>query len=111
MNFSHPYGSAVEVTDGRVRVVDPSVLATDKTDALVRSAVFGDGAERDTARWLLWEIGQAVGVRAASIHELYIARGRGECDGFTVPAMNIRGRAYDTMRSVFRVAIRRNAGA
>jgi fructose/tagatose bisphosphate aldolase len=111
MIFSHPYGSAVEVKDGRVTVVDPAALATEKTDALVRTAVFGDASERDNARWLLWEIGQAVGVRAASIHELYLARGRGECEGLTVPAMNIRGRAYDTMRSVFRVAIRRNAGA
>lgn len=111
MNFSHPYGAAVEVKDGHVHVVDPTVLATSKTDALVQKAVFGDAAERDNARWLLWEIGQAVGVRSASIHDLYLARGRGECSGFTVPAMNIRGRAYDTMRSVFRVAIKRNAGA
>jgi fructose/tagatose bisphosphate aldolase len=111
MNFSHPYGSAVEVRDAQVRVVDEAVLSTEKTDALVRIAVFGEGAERDNARWLLWEIGQAVGVRGASIHDLYLARGRGECDGFTVPAMNIRGRAYDTMRSVFRVALKRNAGA
>jgi fructose/tagatose bisphosphate aldolase len=80
-------------------------------DKLARSAVFGAEQERDMARWLLWELGQAAGVRPASIHEVYIARGRGECDGFTVPAMNIRGRAYDTMRAVFRVAIRRNAGA
>ena len=34
--------------------------------------------EREYARWLIWELGQAVGVRPASIHELYIARGRGE---------------------------------
>jgi fructose/tagatose bisphosphate aldolase len=80
-------------------------------DTLVRAAVFGDESTREHARWLIWEIGQAVGVQAASIHDLYVARGRGECAGFTVPAMNIRGRSYDTMRAVFRVARKRNAGA
>ncbi len=47
-------------------------------DTLVRAAVFGDGVEREYARWLIWELGQAVGVQPASIHDLYMARGRGE---------------------------------
>ena len=67
-------------------------------DALVRAAVFGEPDEREYARWLIWEIGQAVGVRPASIHDLYLARGRGEIGGFTVPAINMRGHAYDTAR-------------
>src|SRR6185436_4652374 len=50
-------------------------------------------------------------VRAASIHDLYMARGKGECHGFTVPAINVRGMAYDTARSIFRTAIKLNAGA
>src|SRR5690349_23992573 len=80
-------------------------------DKLARMAVFGDSEERDPARWLIWELGQAVGVRAASIQELYMARGRGEIHGFTVPAINVRGMAYDTARSIFRTAIRLKAGA
>src|SRR5204862_7319989 len=71
----------------------------------------GDQDERDQARWLLWELGQAVGTRPASIHELYMARGRGETHGFTVPAMNVRGMSYDTARAIFRTAIKLNAGA
>ena len=80
-------------------------------DKLARMAVFGDAEERDSARWLIWELGQAVGVRPASIQELYMARGRGEIHGFTVPAINVRGMAYDTARSIFRTAIRMRAGA
>jgi len=80
-------------------------------DTLVRLAVFGDAEEKDSARWLIWELGQAVGVRAASIQELYMARGRGETHGFTVPAINVRGMAYDTARSIFRTANRLKAGA
>ena len=51
------------------------------------------------------------GCRPASIHELYIARGRGECGGFTVPAINVRMLAYDTARAVFRAARAGDAGA
>src|SRR3989449_10318021 len=56
-------------------------------DELVRQAVFGAPDEREQARWLIWEIGQQAGVRPASIHELYLARGRGEMPPFTTPAM------------------------
>ena len=80
-------------------------------DALVRDAVFGQGQGRDHARWLIWELGQAVGVRASSINDLYLARGRGEIGGFTVPAINVRGMSYDTARSIFRTALKLNAGA
>jgi fructose/tagatose bisphosphate aldolase len=59
----------------------------------------------------LWEIGQAVGTRPASIGSIYFARGRGECGGFTVPAINVRMLAYDTARAVFRAARARDAGA
>ena len=94
-----------------VEVANPAALASEKMDALVRAAVFGGEGERDRARWLIWEIGQAVGVRAASIDELYRARGRGEIGGFTVPAINVRGMAYDTARAIFRTAIKLDAGA
>ncbi len=104
--------SAVEVTgDGRVVVRDEAALASPAMDELVQVAVFGEGEARAQARWLIWEIGQAVGVRAASIHELYMARGRGEIGGFTVPAINVRGVAYDTGRAIFRTAKRMDAGA
>src|SRR5690348_2602309 len=104
-------GGDVRVEDGRVTVLHEHGLQSERMDALVREAVFGHGQARDHARWLIWEIGQAVGVCPASINDLYLARGRGEVHGFTVPAMNIRGMAYETARAVFRTAIQRDAGA
>ena len=80
-------------------------------DALVRKAVFGTEDEKAHARWMIWEQGQKAGVRPASIHELYMARGRGEVPAFTTPAMNVRVMAYDTGRAIFRVAKRLDAGA
>jgi fructose-bisphosphate aldolase, class II len=105
------FGNDVAILDGKVSVRNDAALKSEKTDQLVRAAVFGSQDEKEYARWLLWEIGQAVGVHPSSIHDLYIARGRGECKGFTVPAINVRGMAYDTARAIFRTAIKQDAGA
>jgi fructose-bisphosphate aldolase, class II len=105
------FGSDVSVRDGRVTVSAQTKLASSAMDVLVRSAVFGSDDEKAHARWLIWEIGQAVGVRPSSIHDLYIARGRGETRGFTVPAINVRGASYDTARAIFRTAMKLDAGA
>src|SRR5215218_3608325 len=102
---------AVRVQDGGVAIVDEEALASAEMDELVRSAVFGDQDARDNARWLIWEIGQNVGVVPSSIHDLYMARGRGQTSGYTVPAINVRGMSYDTARSIFRTAAKLNAGA
>jgi fructose/tagatose bisphosphate aldolase len=106
-----PFGADVRLENNEVTVLREEALASDRMDTLVRDAVFGQGQARDHARWLIWELAQSVGVRPASIHELYMARGRGETGGFTVPAMNVRGMTYDTARSIFRTAKRLNGGA
>src|SRR5688500_430822 len=105
------FGDDIAVEDGRVSVHRAEALASEKMDVLVREAVFGAGDARDYARWLIWEIAESAGVRPASIHDLYMARGRGEVGGFTVPAINVRGMAYDTARAIFRTAKRLDAGA
>ncbi|MDE3052727.1 MAG: class II fructose-bisphosphate aldolase, partial [Gemmatimonadota bacterium] len=105
------FGAAVAVAGGRVTVKDATPLASAGMDRLVRAAVFGGDAEKAHARWLIWELGQAVGVGAASIQDLYMARGRGAVHGFTVPAINVRGMSYDTARSIFRTAVRMRAAA
>lgn len=47
----------------------------------------------------------------ASIHEFYMAMGKAEVSGFTVPAINLRAMTYDLARAIFRVAKRNNSGA
>lgn len=51
------------------------------------------------------------GIYPSSIHEFYIARGKGEFGGFTVPAINLRSMTYDLARAIFRVARKNNSGA
>jgi fructose/tagatose bisphosphate aldolase len=93
------------------RFASPSVRRSEAMDALVRDAVFGDQGTRERARWLIWEIGQQAGARPASIHELYLARGRDEVSAFTTPAINVRMLGYDTARAIFRAAVRMDVGA
>ena len=86
--------------------------AADVVDRLAWTAAFGADAEiRGTARWTVRTLAAAAGIRPASIHDLYIAMGRGEASGFTVPAINVRAMAYDTARAVIRSAKKLDAGA
>jgi fructose-bisphosphate aldolase, class II len=105
------FDGAVAPAGKGVEVLDAAALQGASMDQLVWDAVFGGDGDREAARWLLWELGQATGAAPASIHELYLARGGGDCGGFTVPAINIRMIAYDSARAVFRAARATDAGA
>lgn len=84
----------------------------DLIDSLAYSAAFGATPEiKGTVRWVIRALAAAKGVRPSSIHDLYLAMGRGEASGFTVPAMNLRMATYDTARAVFRAANKASAGA
>jgi fructose-bisphosphate aldolase class II len=105
------YQGAVTLVPGGIKLRDQAKLRSPATDRLAWQAVFGNSEEREAARWLLWELGQVTGARPGSINDLYLARGRGECGGFTVPAINVRMLAYDTARAIFRAAKAGKAGA
>src|SRR5688572_22565635 len=105
-------GSAATVLSDRVSVTSATAIDPATIDKLAWTAAFGADAElRGTARWVIRSLAAAVGVRPASIHDLYMAMGRGEAGGFTVPAINVRAMAYDTARAVIRSAKKLNAGA
>ena len=101
----------IKVAGGQVEVTDLERLRSQGIDTLVRDAVFGAEPVKQFSRWLIWELGQALGARPASIHEYYIARARNAWQGRTVPAMNIRFTTYDTIRAALRAANATQAGA
>jgi fructose/tagatose bisphosphate aldolase len=104
-------GNCLGVKAGRIDVLDKKKLRASGIDVLVEKAVFGDDAEKSAARWIIWETGQTLGVRPASIHEVYIARGRGAvAHTFTTPAMNIRMSSYDTARAALAAAVKNKVG-
>lgn len=95
-----------------VEVLDGDKLRTELIDTLINTAVFGTPEETlGAARWLIRRAAAALGIYSASIQPLYEAMGRGEVDGFTVPAINIRGLTYDVAQAALRAAMRGKVGA
>jgi len=104
-------GVAVIGADG-VDLLDERRFREELLDELVFDAVFhADARVREATRWVIWCASQAIGCGSASIHALYVARGRGEVDAtrFTVPAINVRAATYLTARQAFAAALERDA--
>lgn len=102
----------IEIRDGGVQVLAPSLIVGPLIDRLTHTTVFHEKSEmRATARWIIKMIAPQLGINLSSISSFYQAMGRGEVSGFTVPAVNIRGMAYDSARALFRAANRNNVGA
>ncbi|MER3418756.1 MAG: aldolase [Chloroflexota bacterium] len=100
------------IEDGELRILDEARLRGDAIRDLAWTAAFSaDEAVTVAAQWIVWEAAQAAGARSASIHELYMARGRGEVSGFTVPAINIRAQTFDMARVALETAARLDVGA
>lgn len=105
------FDGALRIEGNEITVVDEGLLR-ERVEDLVTSAVFSEGLTRTTARWILWELGQALGIYPASIHELYLSIGRGDVPhNFTVPAINVRGMNFYMARAIFRAANKLDVGA
>ena len=100
------------IADGRLVIDDEARFRSQAAADLAWTAAFTkDDPTAEAARWIVWEASQALGARSASIHDLYMARGRGEVSGFTVPAINIRAQTFDMARTFFETALRADVGA
>ena len=99
--------------EGDRLVIDDAAQFRSQTAAdLAWTAAFtADDATAEAARWIVWEASQGLGARSASIHELYMARSRGEISGFTVPAINLRAQTFDMARTIYETAARADVGA
>jgi fructose/tagatose bisphosphate aldolase len=105
-------GNGIEISDDLgVSVSDPAQVRAN-IDRIVRIAAVGEGTDKSIAQWLIRECAQEMGIFPASIHDFYLARGRGEVrDDFTVPAMNLRSLAFNAAKAVFRAALEVDAKA
>jgi fructose/tagatose bisphosphate aldolase len=102
----------VHVHGGALEIADVARLRADGIRDLAWTAAFGeDKATVEAAQWIVWEAAQQLGARSASIHDLYMARARGEVRGFTVPAINIRTQTFDMARIAFETATTEDVGA
>ncbi len=103
----------VRVDGERLTVEDEGALRARGVRTLAWTATFSPEESEQTAaaRWIVREAAQALAVRSASIQDLYVARGRGDVHGFTVPAINIRAQTFDMARVVFETAAAHDVGA
>jgi fructose/tagatose bisphosphate aldolase len=105
-------GESIKVSDDLdVSVLDPAQVRNN-IEQLVRTAAVGEGTDKSVAQWLVRECAQELGIFPASIHDFYLARGRGDVrDDFTVPAMNLRSLPFNAAKAVFRAALEVDAKA
>jgi fructose/tagatose bisphosphate aldolase len=96
--------NSLEVKQGAVRVNNPAKFR-EKVQKLAEISALGSGEKQRLARFLTRAAALDLGIIPASIHDLYMARGRGEVPPvFTVPAINLRALSFDAARVIFRVA-------
>jgi fructose/tagatose bisphosphate aldolase len=104
--------SGIVGLDGeRLVIDDAAALRTGGIRDLAWTATFSaDAGAVEAARWIVWAASQTLGCPSASIHELYMSRGRGEVGGFTVPAINLRTQVFDMAAATYRAAAARDVG-
>jgi fructose/tagatose bisphosphate aldolase len=94
---------SIDLQGSQVEVNDPSRLRA--TIHRLAEAAALDPGRQGPACYLIRLAALALGIYPASIHDLYMARGRGDTPAtFTVPAVNLRALPYDAARAVFRAA-------
>ncbi len=102
----------VSISDGKVQILDEQKLRETVIDDLVYTSVFSENEDvKEEAKSIIRDIANEFGAVSSSIHDLYMAMGRGETRDFTTPAINIRGMTYDVARQIFKVANKHDVGA
>ncbi|MCE9647665.1 MAG: class II fructose-bisphosphate aldolase [Chloroflexi bacterium] len=108
----------LKLVDNSLSVEGTNVKVTDAAkfrrniDKLVERSALASDESAGWARFLIRAAALELGVYPASIHDLYMARGRGEVPmTFTTPAFNLRALSFHASRAMFRAANKINAGA
>jgi fructose/tagatose bisphosphate aldolase len=105
-------GAAAHIDGDRLVVDDEQSFRGEVIRDLAWTAAFApEGPTVAAAQWLVHDAARELGAHSASIHELYMARGRGEVHGFTVPAINIRAQTFDMARTIYETAASNDVGA
>ena len=108
---THLKGSA-SLSNGHVELVNAEKFQNSALDDLVINAVLNENKEiRGYSRFIIKSIAQQMGIISSSIQGLYETRGQGKNQGYTVPAINIRGLPYEMTQAIFRTAHTLDCGA
>lgn len=103
--------NSLSVEGTTVRVLDADKFRKNVGKLVERSAL-ASGSAAGWSRFLIRSAALELGVYPASIHDLYMARGRGDAPmTFTTPAFNLRALSFHAASAMFRAANKINAGA
>ena len=103
--------NSISVDGANVKVLDANKFRKNIAKLVERSALASD-AYAGWSRYLIRAAALELGVYPASIHELYMARGRGDAPmTFSTPAFNLRALSFHAASAMFRAANKINAGA
>jgi tagatose 1,6-diphosphate aldolase GatY/KbaY len=103
-------GGSIVISQGAVKVLDIKKLR-ENVHHLAEISALQEAPQQGVARYLARITALELGIIPASIHDLYMARGRGEIkEAFVVPAINLRVLTFDAARAVFRAVEKQNVG-
>lgn len=103
--------NSLSVEGTQVKVLDEKKLAAN-IHKLVEASALGTGEAAGWARYLVRAAALELGIVPASVHDLYLARGRGDAPmTWCTPAFNLRALSFHAARAMFRAAKKINAGA
>lgn len=103
--------NSIKFSGDEIEIVDPIQLRNN-IEKLIEISVLEGGEKQALARYLVRKSASQLGIFPSSIHNLYIARGKGEIpSNFTVPAINLRVLTFEAAKAVFRAAMKLDAGA
>lgn len=102
----------IEEKNGSLIINDPDTFRNKVIDNLVDTIILTDYDDiKRFCYWITYEAALQLDAVPASINDFYLAMGRGEINGFTVPAINLRTLTYLLAKKIFSVAKEINAGA
>ncbi|OQY36127.1 MAG: hypothetical protein B6I38_00405 [Anaerolineaceae bacterium 4572_5.1] len=102
---------SVTLQNDKIQILDADKVRAN-IQRLVEAAVLEETALRHTACYLIRRIALAMDVVPSSIHDLYMAHGRGDIpNDYTTPAINLRGLPFYAASAIFRIANEIDAGS
>ena len=108
----NPADYGLSLDGDTVTVVNESILRANIGKLARVSAMDNNGQRAAQARYLIRAAAQALDIIPASIHDLYLARGREAFShAWTTPAFNLRALPFDCARAAFRSARKVDAAA
>lgn len=93
------------------RLLVPQMLRGELVDRLAITAALGDSEDvKEMARFLIRASAISHNIWCDSVSPIFLGIGQGKYQGFTIPAINLRGITYYLARRVFHSARRQKAG-